>query len=196
MEQPATTGYRGSFCLLFALLFLIGGTAFGQKSGTETIARFRELYGNIRDYKDVRLLSLNGKRYILAYWYEDNSPLQVSVHILRYSDDKLEEPVFKVFAGDVSEEVEEVVSSDLTGDGRDELIFLSRSGQIKIVRVLEDRGDQFVEIFENGGSEVTLTKETREIWVKSKTAGKLEIYRWDLKLRKFTRTKTRSRAAR
>jgi hypothetical protein len=141
MRQPSRTGDRRRFCLLFAILFLVGGTVFGQESAADTIARFRELYGNIRDYKDVRLLTLNGKRYILAYWYEDNSPLQLSVHILRYSDDQLEEPVFKVFAGDVSEEVEEVVSSDLTGDGRDELIFLSRSGQIKIVRVLEDRAE-------------------------------------------------------
>ena len=112
------------------------------------------------------------------------------VHIFRYTDGSLSQPVTKVFSGGVAEEVQAVVHFDLTGDGRDELIFVSNSGQIQIVRVLEDQKRSFVQIFENGGSEVTIIKSTREIWIKGKTAGVLRVYRWNAKSNQFARSRT------
>ncbi|MBI3663942.1 MAG: hypothetical protein HY234_12945 [Acidobacteria bacterium] len=152
--------------------------------------RFRELYGNLREYKEINRLELNGKHYILAYWLEDNSPLQLTVDIFRYTDSLLSQPVTKVFSGGVAEEVQAIVHFDLTGDSQDELIFVSDSGQIQIVRVLQDQKKSFAQIFMNGGSEVTIIKSTREIWIKAKTAGVLEVYRWDPSSKKFLRTKT------
>lgn len=185
MPPLAVTNRHVLSLLLFMVLVLASSFARGVTEEEVTISRFRALYGGIRDYKSFKLLSLNGHRYLLAFWYENNSPLQLSVNIVRYTDAKLEEPVFGVFSGSVAEDVTEIVTFDVTGDGRDELLFLSNSGQIKVIRILQEAGRELRPIFENGGTEVTLLKDTREIWIKSKSAGDLTVFRWDPKEKKI-----------
>jgi hypothetical protein len=185
MPPPAVTNRHVLSLLLFTVLVLASSFARGLTEEPVTISRFKALYGETRDYKSFKLLTLNGHRYILAFWYEDNSPLQLSVNIVRYTDADLEEPVFGVFSGSVAEDVAEIVTFDVTGDGRDELLFLSNSGQIKIVRILQEAERELRPIFENGGTEVTLLKDTREIWIKSRSAGDLTAFRWDPKEKKI-----------
>lgn len=91
------------------LLVLISPLWVGSSDQTSagrtdhTIERFKQLYGNVRDYNEIKTLTLNGQHYILAFWNEDNDPLQLRVNIFRYSDEQLQMPVYKVFSGDVSE---------------------------------------------------------------------------------------------
>src|SRR3970040_102483 len=103
--------------LRMALLFLCASfVASSYAADQEVEKRFRELYGNLRDYKEIKQLELNGRRYILAYWLEDNSPLQLMVHIFRYTDGLLSQPVTKVFSGGVAEGVTAVLHFDITGE--------------------------------------------------------------------------------
>ena len=85
-------------CGLAFIWLLACGFSFPQ-GNVDTIERFKTLYGNLRDYKEFHLLTLNGHKCILAFWYEDNSPLQLSVQVFKYTDDKLEEPVLKIYEG-------------------------------------------------------------------------------------------------
>lgn len=167
-----------------ALLLVSLRALLGEGSQT-TIERFKELYGNVRDYKEFRLLTLNGEHYVVAFWNEDNDPLQLWTSIFRYSDEQLQMPVYKVFSGDVSERVLAIDDFDLSGSGRNDLLVLSKSGQIEIVRVLREQGKDLVLAFENGGSDVTVLKERREIWIKSRTGKQVDVYRWDGKGGKF-----------
>ena len=99
-------------CLLALVWVLTCGFSV-QREKSDTIERFKKLYGNLRDYKEFQLLALNGQHCILAFWYEDNSPLQLSVQVFRYEDEKLEKPVEKIYEGSVAEEVVSIVSATL-----------------------------------------------------------------------------------
>jgi hypothetical protein len=164
--------------------------ALARAQTSDTIEQFKKLYGNSRDYKEFRVINLNQNKYLLAFWYQDNSPLQLSVDVFRYEDRELQKPIRKFYTGDVSEEISEIADLDLTGDGRAELIFLCASGQIKIIRVFEERRDSLVLRFEKGGSDISVVRSTREIWIKSRTAKELDVYRWDPRIRRFVKAKT------
>jgi hypothetical protein len=172
------------------VLLLLSICPVSARSCDQTIDRFKQSYGNVRDYKEIKLLTLNGERYILAFWYEDNDPLQLSVTIFRYFDEQLKEPVYKVFSGDVSEEVLAIEEFDLTGNGRNDLLFLSKSGMVETVRVLHEKGKEFALVFENGGSDVTVLKDRREIWIKARTGKEVQVFLWDGKTGKFICYKT------
>lgn len=190
MQLLAVGNRRRIIVCGLALVWLLGCSFSFRQENVDTIERFKKLYGNLRDYKEFRLLTLNGHHCILAFWYEDNSPLQLVVQVFKYKDDKLEKPVEKIYEGSVAEEVIKIATADLLGSGHDQLIFLSRAGQIQILRVLAEKGNSLVPIFETGGTEITIIKPTSEIWVKSKTAGEVDIFRWDAKSSKFFKVRT------
>lgn len=168
----------------------MGNGVFASQKGVEE--RFRELYGNLRDYKQLSQFDLDGKNLILAYWLEDNSPLQLSVDIFRIEDDSMAKPIKKLFSGSVAEEVEAVFGFDATGDGQKEIVFVSKSGMIKIIRVLQIKDGSLTEIFQNGGSDITVLDSRKEIWIKSRSAREVDIYRWVKRTQKFERDKTLS----
>jgi hypothetical protein len=144
----------------------------------------------VRDYSSIQLTTLNGQRYILAFWNEDNDPLQLWVNIFAYSDDELQAPVYKAFSGDVSEDVIDIAQRPLTDGSRRDLVFLCKSGQIEMVRVLRQKGRELQLVFENGGSDITLPTDQREIWIKSRSSKEMNIYKWDQTLGKFVDSRT------
>jgi hypothetical protein len=179
-------------CLLMlfgAVLVSISFTA-AEERRTNTVERFKQLYGNVRDYNSIKLTTLNGQRYILAFWNEDNDPLQLWVNIFAYSDDELQAPVYKAFSGDVSEDVIDIAQRPLTDGSRRDLVFLCKSGQIEMVRVLRQKGRELQLVFENGGSDITLPTDQREIWIKSRSSKEMNIYKWDQTLGKFVDSRT------
>ena len=175
MRQNAVARSEIWLAVLLLLMMPLFLRADQQETENATIRRFRELYGAARNYKWFSQQTLNGHGYILAFWYEEDSPVELRVSIFRHADDRLQEPVTEAFTGAVAEEIIRVTTFDLKGDGRDELIFLSNSGQIKLIRVLEESGPRLKLIFDNGGTDVTLMKDTREVCDKSKTAQVVEV---------------------
>lgn len=155
-----------------------------------TVERFKQLYGNVRDYNSIKLTRLNGQQYLLAFWNEDNDPLQLWVNIFAYSDDELQSPIYKAFTGDLSEQVIEITQCNLTGTDNRDLVFLSKSGQIEMIRILRQKGRELQLVFENGGADITLPTDQREVWIKNRTGKQLSVYRWDQARGKFIDYKT------
>ncbi|MFB3921208.1 MAG: hypothetical protein ACE145_05765 [Terriglobia bacterium] len=158
--------------------------------GIDTVERFKQLYGNVRDYTSIQLLTLNGQKYILAFWNEDNDPLQLWVNIFAYSDDQLHLPVYKAYSGDVSEQLIEVAQCKLTDPRTDDLVFLSKAGHIEMIRVLHQKGRELQLVFENGGADVTLPTGQGEVWIKNRTGKELTVYRWDRGSNRFVERKS------
>lgn len=190
MRQSAARNRTQTAVVSLGFLWLVASSLLLASGGPDTIARFKKLYGNVRDYRSFELLKLNGAHYLLAFWYEDNDPLQFSVNIFRYQDEELQKPIFKVYTGSVAETLRATETFDLMGTGKDQLIFLSDSGEIELLRVLEDTGRDLKLVFENGGSQVTVLPDSREIWIKNKVARNIDVYKWDSESQKFAHIRT------
>lgn len=190
MRPRAAHRIRRTLTALFLACLLLGAASgvSARQEGAED--RFRELYGNRRDYIQISRFDLDDEKLILAYWLEDNSPLQLSVDIFRIQGEALTEPITELFSGEVAEEVQSVFAFDFTGDGRKELAFVSTSGMIKVILILQMQDDSLVEIFENGGTEITVLEPTKEVWIKSRSAEEVDIYRWSQDSQSFAWQKT------
>lgn len=177
-------------CLLAVLFPDHVGRAAVQQGADSLIKEFEKSGEFNERYESIRVLELNKEHCVLAFWYEEGSYLQLSVDVFRSAGERGKHSFRRIFSGDVSEEVTDIATFDLTADGRDELLFVSNSGMIKMIRVLEDLAAEMRLIFSNGGNEVTLLKVSREILIKSRSTRELDVYRWNSVKNEFVLVRT------
>lgn len=180
---PAARSKESSFCVL-ALFLLMAGLlpAHAQaRSRTEednAVAAFRKHHG--KNYLSVNSIMLNSRPYVIAFWNEGGHPILLRADIFQYDKARVQGEFEKVYSGDVSEEVIGIYAFSVDGSGQEQLIFLSNSGQLKIVRILAiQKSGSMNLIFMNGGADVSLLSDSREIWIKNSVGQEIDVYEWD-----------------
>jgi hypothetical protein len=144
------------------------------------VERFKRDFGtSVAQYDRFFTARVNGRLFLFAYWV-DGSPVNLMVDIFDVNNLESASKVYKWYRGSVSEEVIGFLTTDVDGDGREELVFVSLSGQIKLVRILRDTGRELVKIFDSGASDVILYRDGRrfKMVLKNSSAGNVEVYGW------------------
>jgi hypothetical protein len=176
--------------LLFATI-VFPLAAFHRDGGEKStiLSVFRQQY-RASNYGWTSALSLNSKEYVLATSHPGGHATELQLDVFEPTD-QVPTKFRKVYSGNVSEELIGVYAVALDGSGKQNLVLLSNSAQIKIIKILNssETGDLSV-IFDNGGTEVTIVKDEKEIWLKSRSAGVVDVYQWSEKQNRYNKTKT------
>ena len=132
---------------------------------------------------------LNGHSYIVAYWDQDNDPVnvQADIHLSRRQldgtfkyDRLLTIPAF--------ETVERVSTQEFTGDGSKQLVVVSLEGQLEVARIVRFASDGARLVFNRSGTRIQFTdKVPAEILVYANAANETELFRWSKKRQGFIR---------
>ena len=170
------------------LSLVCGGSAKPQES--DIVREFRSVKPGNQDYSSVQTVRLRKEILVLALWHPHNTALELHADIYSYVVENGKASFVKAYTGDLSEEIIEIVSVEVAGANHPQLAILCRSGQIKILRILEKKERTFSLVFENGGTDVTVVKESKEIWLKSDSARQIDIYRWSEAQNHYMKTKT------
>src|SRR6266851_5395227 len=146
--------------------------------------------GGGHEYSEIRTVQLKKLTFVLALWHPNNSALDLSADIYRYVPGSRQPTFAKEYSGDLSEEILHIAPMEIAGSDHLQLGVLCRSGQIKILRILEEKQQALTLVFENGGTDVTVVKQAKEIWLKSDSARQVDVYRWNREQSRYTKTRT------
>lgn len=182
--QMSRRAVSNSVLLHLRVLFLLSinivcATAFGSEMrgrDDQLVSQFRKQH---KEYTSATGVTLNSVEYIVATWNADNLPSQLHAELYECTIAGDADKCRKVYSGSVAEELVGIYPFSFSNSGKQQLILLSRSGQLQVLRILsEDRG-KLVKIFENGGSNIDVVADEREIWIKNRIGKKIDIYSWD-----------------
>ena len=166
--------------------------AFHRDDGEQSkwLSVFRQQYRG-GHYGWSSSLNLNSREYILATWHPGGHATELHLDVFECADHESATKFRKVYSGNVSEELIGAYAVALDRSGKQNLVLLSNSAQIKIIKVLSfsEAGD-FSVIFDNGGTDVTMLKDEKEIWLKSRSGGVVDVYQWSEEQNRFAKTKT------
>jgi hypothetical protein len=183
------------FYLVLSLLFatvVFPLTAFHRDEGEQSkaLSLFRQQYRG-GHYGWSSALTLNSKEYILATWHPGGHATELHLDVFECTDHESAAKFRKLYSDNVSEELIGAYAAALDGSGKQNLVLLSNSAQIKIVKILSfsEAGEPRL-IFDNGGTDVTVLKDEKEIWLKSRSAGVVDVYRWTEEQTRFVKAKT------
>ncbi len=138
--------------------------------------------------------SIDGLRYILAYWDRDNEVLNLAVDVYREdvaASGRLS--YARIATVPVFEQAERVFTQDLIGDGDQQLIVLSVMGQLEAIRILQINRRAVRVVLDTAGTRVRVgNKPGSAIEVYGKSANSTEIFRWLPQQKVFRKTGVRS----
>lgn len=177
------SSYLGLCLLIIFVRLLIFVPAQAQSAGhgghADAVATFRKQHYP-EPYISVDSITLNSHPYVIAFWNEGGNALSLRADIYRVDNVEGKFEYGMAYSGDFSEEVLGIYAFSMDKSEREQLLVLSNSGHLKIVRVLtlQDNGSM-KEVFRNGGEDVTLLSDSREIWIKNPIGREVDVYQWD-----------------
>jgi hypothetical protein len=133
------------------------------------------------------------QNYILAYWDENNELLALYIDLYRENRDSYGHYTYtKIGTLPAYERVERVLTHDLVGDGRQQLIILSEMGQLESIRIVKIDGNTARIVLDTAGTTVKIVdKPTAAVLVYAKTPNQTEVFKWAAQDRKFKRIATK-----
>jgi hypothetical protein len=137
--------------------------------------------------------NVSSQNYILAYWDEENDLLGLYADLYSENRDSSGHSTYaKMATIPAYERVERVLTSDLVGDGRQQLIILSEMGQLESIRVVNIDGSRARIVLDTAGTAVKIVnKPNAAVLVYSKTANQTEVFEWVTQVKKFKRIATK-----
>jgi hypothetical protein len=130
----------------------------------------------------------------LAYWDRDNELL--NLHADLYYEDLNSTNLSsysKIATVPSFEVVKRVLTEDLVGDGHEQLVILSETGQLEAIRILQIEGRSARLVLDTAGTKVKIVgKSQSAVLVYAKTPNKTEVFRWSVEQKRFKRIAVRS----
>jgi hypothetical protein len=134
------------------------------------------------------------QEYILAYWDQDNEVLALYADIYRENRDADGRPTYaKIATVPAFELVRRVFTQDLIGDGREQLIIISETGQLQAIRIMRIHGNTARIVLDTAGTRVKVVDKPKPaVLVYAKTPDQTEVFRWSARQKKFERIAVKS----
>jgi hypothetical protein len=140
--------------------------------------------GHSPDYHTYSRWEVNGTKYVLAYWDEDNDPNDIVVDVYRASGAKFEQ----IGSVTIGAPLTGVKTAQLAPKWGDQLLFLSHCGQMECINVVRVSDGVAKELFEYGADKLVVRGGTPpSIMAKPKYANFLEQFTWSDAKQKFVK---------